>query len=360
MFPAVVIDLGTHVAPAEATWVLDACNAAIVAGSCELDAPASEPPHALAIVRWVGSEQRRVRIEVGLRESEHSAWSVREIVFSSGDPLRERWRSVGLVLATLVGEVEAKQDQRESGTRAEVPADARATQSAEAAGASRTGQVIEEKAEPPDAVTKAPSQSAPSSQKPSASPLAQPSAASDLASSQPGAHELARHPLVRPAAFVAGGVLAGEGADFDPLRWGGAIRAGWISPSGWVFSVAGDYSRFDLGSSLDAEWVRMAAGAGYHLWGAERWSVELSLELGARALRVVPNAIDSIQSTSWSPQAALRGEAWFQALSAGGLWAGLTASSIGRETRLLGPDRQPELVVPLIELHGMLGLWWAP
>ena len=166
--------------------------------------------------------------------------------------------------------------------------------------------------------------------------------------------------MVRPAIFVAAGVLAGEGADFDPMRWGGAARAGWISPSNWVFSVAADYSRFDLGSALDAAWLRVAAGAGYHLWGADRWSAELNLELGARGLNVDPNAAGSIQSTSWSPQAALRAEAWFQALSGAGVWAGVTASTIGRQTRLLGTDRQPEVVVPLVELHGMIGVWWAP
>jgi hypothetical protein len=359
MLPAVVIDLGTQVAPAEAASVLEACNAAIVAGSCELEAAASEPPQAIAIVRWSGSEQRRVRIEVGLREAERPAWSVREVAFSPGDPLRERWRTVGLVIATLAGELDTAQDENET-ARPVAPAGSTLKQSAEAATSSSGAQAADEQPAVQPAAPAVTARTTPPSAPRPAAQLPQPPPPSDAASSPLGAHELARLPIARPETFVAAGVLAGEGADFDPMRWGGALRAGWISPPGWVFSVAADYSRFDLGSTLDAAWLRMAAGAGYHLWFAERWSAELSLELGARALSVDPNAAGSIQSTSWSPQGALRGEAWFQALSAAGVWAGLTASSIGRETRLLGTDSQPEVVVPLIELHGMIGLWWAP
>jgi hypothetical protein len=347
MFPAVVIDLGTPVAPVEAASVVAACNAAIVAGSCSLEDAASEPSQAVAIVRWSGSEQRRVRIEVGLREAERPAWSVREVTFAPRDPVRERWRTVGLVIATLAGELDTAQDENER-ARPEAAASSAAQQSAEATSSSRL-QATDEK----PAVQPAPPvllrRRAPTSVGPS-----------DTAAPSSAAHELARLPLARPEAFVAAGVLAGEAADFDPMRWGAALRAGWISPAGWVFSVAADYSRFDLGSTLDAAWLRIAGGAGYRLWLAERWSGELSLELGARALRVDPNPAGSIQTTAWSPQGALRGEAWFQALSAGGLWAGLAASSIGRETRLLGTNSQPEVVVPLIELHGMIGLWWAP
>jgi hypothetical protein len=344
MFPAVVIDLGMPVEPAEAAFVLEACNAAIVAGSCQVDAAGSEPPEALAIVRWSGPEQRRVRIEVGLREADHSAWSVREIAFAPGDPVRERWRSVGLVVATLVGELDPAPEPQQ-GTRPEAQVESK--RSAPAAAGSE--QVARAKPAPAPAAI---GESTPSPARPSVPPSMQAATPSDAATPTPEVHALTRLPLLRPAIFVAAGVLAGEGADFDPLRW--------IAPSGWALSIAADYSRFDLGSALDAAWLRIAAGAGYHVWLAERWSAELNLELGARALSVEPNAAGSIQSTSWSPQGALRAEAWFQALSGAGVWAGVTASTIGRQTRMLGTDSQPEVVVPLVELHGMLGLWWAP
>ena len=341
MFPAVVIDLGTEVAPSEAAWVLEACNAAVVSGTCELDTSASEPARALAIVRWLGDGTRSVRIEVGLRAEERADWSVRELDFSARDPARERWRSVGLVLATLVGEVEAARGQRP-----------------ERAPASATQRVSEAPpaAERPESMTPA---------RPAAKAEQARAARDELTSrSEPAqfpAFSPPELPVLRPTAFVAAGVLAGSGADLDPLRWGGGVRGGWISPAGWVLSAAGDYSRSELQQSrLEAEWLRLAAGAGYRLWWSKRWSFELGVELGARGLRVVPKTTGSIQSTAWSPQAALHAEIWWQALSRAGAWLGVTASSIGRETHLLGPDREPEAEVPVGEAHGVFGIWWSP
>jgi hypothetical protein len=73
MFPALVVDLGSQLTPDETAWMLDACNAAVVRGTCELDTTATEVPRAVAIVRWLGSQGRRVRIEVGLREAERAS-----------------------------------------------------------------------------------------------------------------------------------------------------------------------------------------------------------------------------------------------------------------------------------------------
>jgi hypothetical protein len=362
VFPAVVIDLGTQVAPAEAAWVLEACNAAVVSGTCELDTTANEPARALAIVRWLGSERRSVRIEVGLRDAERADWSVREIDFSGRDPARERWRSIGLVLATLVGEAEAARAQRE-----EAPG------GTEGAGPARAAPEPRASAGPPASASASPTQPAAAPRASSApperaEPTETPRAARDeparatrverVSPPPPTAPEL---PVIRPTTFVAAGVLAGSGANFDPLRWGAGVRGGWIAPAGWVLSAAGDYSRSELRqSTLEAEWFRIAAGAGYRLWGSKRWSFELGLELGARGLRVVPKATGSIQSTSWSPQGALHTDVWWQAFSSAGVWMGLTASSIGRETHLLGSDGEPEAEMPFAEVHGMLGIWWAP
>lgn len=358
MFPAVVIDLGAQVAPAEAAWVLEACNAAVVAGTCELDTSASEPARALAIVRWLGNERRSVRIEVGLRDAERADWSVRELDFSARDPARERWRSVGLVLATLVGEVEAaraeSQEQAPSGGATGIPSPSESPAQTSAS---------------PPAPAATPQPAAAPRQSGSAKPTAtaepqrqdESEASSRAERGSPPAPSAPELPVIRPTTFVAAGVLAGSGADLDPLRWGGGLRGGWISASGWVLSAAGDYSHSELQqNTLEVDWFRIAAGAGYRLWWSQRWSLELGLELGARGLRVVPKAAGSIQSTSWSPQASVHTELWWQALSSAGVWTGLTASSIGRETHLLGPNGEPETEVPVAEIHGMLGIWWAP
>jgi hypothetical protein len=370
VFPAVVIDLGSQVAPNEAAWVLEACNAAIVSGTCELDTSASEPGRALAIVRWESEARRSVRIEVGLRAAERADWSVREMEFSGRDPARERWRSIGLVLATLVGEVEAARAQRpEQGSVAAgsgaqpaggspPPAAAAATETA----ASETA-ATETAASETAASARTQTRSVP---RPAASAEPDAPARDELAGARtspvPARRFLAPElPVIRPTTFVAAGVLAGSSADLDPLRWGGGVRGGWISPAGWVLSAAGDYSRSTLRQgALEAEWLRLAAGAGYRHWWSKRWSFELGVELGARALSVVPKAAGSIQSTAWSPQAALHGEIWWQALASAGAWLGLSASSIGRETHLVGFDGEPEAEVPWAESHGMFGIWWAP
>jgi hypothetical protein len=359
VFPAVVIDLGSQVAPNEAAWVLEACNAAIVSGTCELDTSASEPGRALAIVRWESEGRRSVRIEVGLRAEERADWSVREMEFSARDPARERWRSVGLVLATLVGEVEAARGQRPE--QASAASAGTSAQRESAAGSAPP-------AAPAASETAAGAARTQSLERPQPAASAQPPAPArdDLASARtlPGRAPrfLAPNlPVIRPTTFVAAGVLAGSGADLDPLRWGGGVRGGWISPGGWVLSAAADYSRSALREgALEAEWLRLAAGAGYRLWWSKRWSFELGLELGVRGLSVVPNGTGSIHSTTWSAQGALHGEIWWQALSSAGAWLGVNASSIGRETHLLGLDGRAEAEVPWAESHGMVGIWWAP
>jgi hypothetical protein len=339
VFPAVVVDLGNQVSPSEVGWVLEACNAAIVQGTCELDSgPGSAPPRAIAIVRLLGDQGRSVRLEVGLQEEERASWSVREIEFSTQDPPRERWRSVGLVLATLVGEVEAREAERKS---SELPPAEPTPESAAA----------RSEVEPARNASEAPS-----------------AAATPKASGEPAATQVARPtpeappraPLPRPSVFVGAGILGGPSPAVDPFRWGGGVRGGWISSGGWVLSVSGDYSFVHLeGSEVEVGWFRAAAGTGYRVWLSERWSLGLGLQLGVRGLQIAPEADGSIRSSDWSPFGAADVEAWWQALAVGGAWASVEASSMGRQTRLLGRDREPDVVLPAVEFHGMLGLWWA-
>jgi len=59
---------------------------------------------AVAVVTWVGEAHREVRIEVGLRPK--GQWLTRQLELKDSDPMAERWRAVGLVIATLVDEEE--------------------------------------------------------------------------------------------------------------------------------------------------------------------------------------------------------------------------------------------------------------
>ena len=86
--------------------LLDACSSAVRVGRCTLDDPGSSAgPVVVAIVRWDGAEGRRAHVEVGLRNAGERGWSPRNLDFSAADPPIERWRSVGLTIATLVGDM---------------------------------------------------------------------------------------------------------------------------------------------------------------------------------------------------------------------------------------------------------------
>jgi hypothetical protein len=363
VFPAVVIDLGNQVSTTEAAWVLAACNAAIVQGSCELDAPADTPPRAVAIVRLEG-RGRTVRIEVGLRDSERGAWSVREIEFSAKDPERERWRTVGLVLATLVGEAEeARAYDRASEAAGSAPSgagDATAESAASAASAA-----------PEPAPTATPSASA--AAEPPSAPETPPSAAATPAPRQAAAEARAVAserdedvPDALPAfprhrgVFVGLGVLTSPAASGGDMPWGVALRGGVSLSSGWVLALHADYSHaaFDArGYAVDS--VRFAPGISYRLTPAEHWSIGLAAYAGVRALWATSSSSGAVGQDAWSPFAGGSLELWWQALPVGGLWTALDLGSIGRATRVLGRNAAFEAVVPAADLRALGGFWAA-
>jgi hypothetical protein len=84
--------------------LLEACSASVRDGACVLSTQeTTEPRIAVATVRWGDPSQRDVLIEVHLT-SDASVARTRTIVFKESDALVERWRSVGLTVATLVGD----------------------------------------------------------------------------------------------------------------------------------------------------------------------------------------------------------------------------------------------------------------
>ena len=106
MLPPIVIDAP----PGEPTALaVEACSAAAREGQCvPAEQAPDEPPRAVAIVRPVGEGMVAVHIELGFPgDSGPAVWVSRDLSFSNSDPLHERWRSVGLVVATLAGRIEA-------------------------------------------------------------------------------------------------------------------------------------------------------------------------------------------------------------------------------------------------------------
>ncbi len=357
MFPAVVVDLGSQIRPAEAAWVLAACNAAIVQGTCEREVPAGTSPRAVAIVRLQGTRQR-VRIEVGLRESERAAWSVREIVFSRTDPARERWRTVGLALATLVGEVEAARAEavEDGGGAGESAAGQLATPSTPEAAASPSTEAppTQEPAAPPPAPAPPAQPSAPEPVEPPLEPAPVTRVVVRERDTAPEAPPFPRHHGV----FVGLGVLASPAASGGAMPWGGALRGGYSLPSGWVWLLSADYSHatFERGGySIDT--LRITPGISYRLSPSEHWSIGLGAYAGVRALRASSSSGAALQQDAWSPLAAGSLELWWQALPGAGLWAALELATIGRSTRVQGRDQVLDAVVPAADARGLVGLW---
>jgi hypothetical protein len=106
--PAVIIEMAAPERDARlSAALLDACSHAIAGGACALSGGGSdEGSPAVAIVTWQ-DQRTRVRIEVGLRRADHAEWLSRSLVFRPEDSEVERFRSAGLVVATLVGDVRA-------------------------------------------------------------------------------------------------------------------------------------------------------------------------------------------------------------------------------------------------------------
>ncbi len=112
--PVVIIEVAPPAATPSSTAVMvEACDEAVRRGHCALSEPGREPlrPDAIAIVSWQMPNEEHVRVEVGVRGPAGTEWAVRELDFRNEDSTIERWRSAGLVIATLVGNL-TKQEER--------------------------------------------------------------------------------------------------------------------------------------------------------------------------------------------------------------------------------------------------------
>jgi hypothetical protein len=102
--PVVSLDVLPADVPAEyAPAMVDACSSALTEGACAMAAqlPESTAPEAVALVLWQGSELLQVTVRVGRGGGQ---WVARALNFSANDSMGDRWTTVGLTVATLVGE----------------------------------------------------------------------------------------------------------------------------------------------------------------------------------------------------------------------------------------------------------------
>jgi hypothetical protein len=102
--PVVSLDVLPADVPAEyAPAMVAACSDALAAGRCAMaqTLPESTQPEAVALVLWQGDGFLQVTVRVGRGGGQ---WVARGLSFSERDSLSERWTTVGLTIATLVGE----------------------------------------------------------------------------------------------------------------------------------------------------------------------------------------------------------------------------------------------------------------
>jgi hypothetical protein len=87
-------------------------------GPCALEDSTSQSAYAVVIVSWDGPAHTAAKIEVGVRKGQHADWLARRVAFNATDAEIERWRSVGLIVATLVGEAGGERKAEQPATPA--------------------------------------------------------------------------------------------------------------------------------------------------------------------------------------------------------------------------------------------------
>lgn len=329
MLAPVLVDLGPDVGARDVQVVIDACNDAISRGAClPAGGAGSEPARAVATARALDDGVRVVHIEVRLGADDTAAPIVRELEFARRDPLRERWRSVGLAIATLVGEYEQR--------------------------------VLEEAREEPEPVPEPElePEPAPVVAEPPEAPEPAPVVAEPL--DEPEPPEAQSEPLEHRSLFIGVGVLTGPGFGAGAWRAGGNLRAGWQAPSGWQLVTSLGYAWRASTVDFTAAWLSLDVGVGYRLAASDAFSAGALLLGGAERGRFevlaagVPRA-----EARWSPRLGLELDARFRASSGFGAWAALQGASDGRERRLfVAPERDPIRSAPVdLAITAGVGFW---
>jgi len=237
--------------PRELAALLDSCSAALRQGSCVSDTAGEGAPAAVASVRWLG--EGSVHIDAHIGSSEPSL--TRDLGFAHADAPLERFRSVGLAIATMV---DALADQSPQGSlSAPLPA----------------------------------APSPPPEPKPVATPAAPPKPAAPPP--RPPAPPAARQ-VTKTFESVEVGGLFGTGLSGDAPRAGIYLRAAHDLASLPVFvSASGSYALLTSSGSPSVRWTDFGIGG-----GGRFVTGELRAEVGVRALLDYTSASAADPSTS--------------------------------------------------------------
>src|SRR5450631_909950 len=206
--PLVVVEVPAQdrTAP-ETSALIEACTAGLGSGRCELtQAGNADSVSAVAIVSWRDKERLSALVEVARVRQPSESWRSEELRFKPEDRQVERFRTLGLAIATLFREASLQLAKRAAGTP-----DAAAT---------------EKKPAPPlrGTTTRRPqaAKPAPAADEPSTS--AEPSN-SQRPSGARGAHRSAE-------AWISGGAFASYDPELLAWHYGGQLKLA-ISASGF-------------------------------------------------------------------------------------------------------------------------------
>ena len=123
MAAPVVVVQGLPPAPELRSAVLSSCSDALKYRSCispdeqDRSAPA---PLATAVIAWPEGEGRHARVTVDRGDAAGNRKVDRDTRFADRDPIVERWRTIGLVIAALIGESEAPREDADAGEHRDV------------------------------------------------------------------------------------------------------------------------------------------------------------------------------------------------------------------------------------------------
>ncbi len=345
MLPPIVIDAP----PGEPTdLVVEACTAAAGDGQCvPAEQAPEERPRAVAIIRPVGEGSFTIHIELGFSSgSAPAVWVRRDLSFSASDPVGERWRSAGLVVATLAGRAEAGQSLEPE-----------------------LGELSPPAQEPPPPEP-APSAAAPPEPPPPPPPEEEAPAAPEVAAvvDTPATATvewpwlIAPRPLSSQFAFLGVGAVLGAGFQEGTTRQGLGGRAGGplLGPLGWV--VGGEYCWQDsAAASLQVTWVRASAGLEYRVLLGSHTVASAAVQAGAQRLAVEARSGSRRDTQAdWQPVAEASVGLWWQAIPLGGIWLRGALSTPWAESRAIDARDQSVLgSAGAVDLTGALGVGWS-
>src|SRR5450631_4019 len=116
--PLVVVEVPAQdrTAP-ETSALIEACTAGLGSGRCELtQAGNADSVSAVAIVSWRDKERLSALVEVGRVRQPSESWRSEELRFKPEDQQVERFRTLGLAIATLFREASLQLARRATGT----------------------------------------------------------------------------------------------------------------------------------------------------------------------------------------------------------------------------------------------------